>query len=82
MHIASGKRVLKYRPSSPFLSGIPMIFRSASATSVASAAFLGITKYSEVMVFTLVLLMPCRSSSKATFAGRTPVSIPRRDGSR
>ena len=59
------------------LPGVPMIFCSASATSTASAAFFGITEYSEQRIFlTRVLLTPACSSSVATFEGRTPVSIP------
>ena len=57
--------------------GVPMIFCSLSATSVARAAFLGKVIYWLVSVFlTLVLLIPAESISVATFDGRTPVSIP------
>ena len=57
--------------------GFPMSFCSLRATSVASAAFLGMTKYSPVrMRLTRVLLSPTCKSSVATFEGRTPVSIP------
>ena len=50
---------------------------SLSATSVASAAFLGITKQSLTSAFfTLVFESPEAKSSVATFEGRTPTSIP------